>query len=263
MVSTCIHLEEDLADAFQAVGLDRFDVWQFGMPPGGELLTRDSRTEVWRLQMNGELFYLKRQLRESPWKSLPMLFFGHRPCGVALRELRMIRTLRAKGFATMTPVAWGEKRCFGLPVGGFLVVREILGTEVSQLVTEWSGRRRLHLFHAIGHLVGRLHAARFFQPVRLKDLIVYEVAGSAELELTLIDRATPKPWQSPIFTLSFAFRSLARAWRRTARDGVRPGPASIAHFFQGYAEGLAPRRSLPARRLLEGYARFTRRHPNA
>jgi hypothetical protein len=178
-------------------------------------------------------FYLKRLGREPASRLLRVLLGGHRPWSGPLRELAALDALRQAGFATMEPVAWGERRSLGLPVAGFLLVRAVPGADGAQLFETLQGKARSILLEEVGELVGRLHAAGFFHVVRLKDLIRHRDTGV----LVLIDRETGKPWAGR-FSRQRAVASLARAGRRTLRDGHRFGPTAVRHFLAGYARGV-------------------------
>ena len=163
-----------------------------------------------------------------------MIFFGHCPrCG-ALREVCMIQRLKSAGFAVMEPVAWGQEWVNGFRFRGFLLVREVCGKEVSDLLENACGRERNQLMEEVGELIGKLHVKGFFQPVRLKDLIC------AEEGLVLIDRETSKPWRS-FFWKRQCMVSLARAVRRTVRDGYLIGVGSARSFLLGYQRSVAAR----------------------
>ncbi len=204
-----------------------------GADVGSLLSAEKGGREVRRLELDGETFYLKRRGQESPM--LSMILFGHRPRSGPLRELLMLHRLAGAGFLSMVPVAWGERRSFGLPKGGFIVVRGIVGEDVARLFDRSVGKDRLTVMREMGYLVGRLHAAGFFHPVRPKDLI------RSEEGMTLIDRETSKPWPKRWFTLTSCLRSLARAARRTLRDGHRIGAGSAGAFLRGYRDGLGAR----------------------
>ena len=193
---------------------------------------------------DGSVFYLKQIGREPSKHHLRTLFCGHIPYSRALRELRMLKKLRSAGFITMEPVAWGERRCFGVPLDGFLVVREVRGEEVSELYKRSSGLEKRILLETVGRLVGQLHAKGFFQPVRLKDLILTE-AG-----LVLIDRETSKPWKS-FFLRKKCINSLLRSIRRTLRDGYHIGIGGTAAFLKGYRMGISSRWAVSSSTLLK------------
>lgn len=229
-------IHESVRRLFHAHGLDDFARLLAG--DIGELMRRErGGRELRRLSLpdtsDTQQFYLKRLGREPAPRLLKAVLSGHRPLSGPIRELTALRQLRKAGFAVMEPVAWGEQRQFGLPVAGFLAVRGVAGADAAQLFETLRGAERLALLAEVGGLVGRLHAAGFFQVVRLKDLIRDRHSG----EFVLIDRETGKPWPTR-FSRHRAIASLARAGRRTLRDGHRFGPASLRGFLTGYAQGV-------------------------
>ncbi len=135
----------------------------------------------------------------------------------------------------MQAAAHGERRVWGLPREGFLLVRAVPGQDVADLYRNAGLTTRLDLMERIGRLTGKLHAAGFFDHLRLKDLI----AGPGG-KLTLIDRESRHPWAKR-FTRRHALRAIARSVRRTLRDGFRFGPATIGAFLGGYREGVSSR----------------------
>jgi len=216
------HIHPAFEPLFKAKGLSSFDALMHGAV--GEMVScpRDRR-KLYRFSLNGQeevtgRFYLKRMSGEPLLWLLKALFLGHRPhCG-PIRELHMLSGLDRAGFAVMQPVAWGETRRWGLPTGGFLVVSEVQGRDVADLCVTLSYTEKLELLHGVGRLVGGLHAAGFFQPVRLKDLIREEPGN----RLVMIDRETSKPWPAR-FSTQRAVAALARTARRTVRARIASG----------------------------------------
>lgn len=250
-MSLYCHISPSVAPLFSKGELDAEAL--FSSPELGEILSQESHgRELRRFSISADgkkhTFFLKRLGKEPFLKTARMLCYGKKPQSGPLRELRLLRCLREAGFLSMEPVAWGEKRFFGVPTGGFLVVREVVGQDVAALFDGFTGAERSCLSREIGCLVGRLHAAGFYHPVRLKDLILAEASQGEPERLTLIDRETSKPWPAH-FSRTACLRSLARAARRTLRDGHRFGPGSAGSFLRGYADGVASGWSVPARQL--------------
>lgn len=241
------HIEAPYVPLFREHGLVSFAVLMNGSV--GEMVScLHDRRKLYRLTLpsaDGQTrFYLKRMRDEPAVWLLRSLLYGRRPHSGPLREMQMLTALREAGFTVMKPVAWGEERRWGVPIAGFLVVAEVQGAEVAGLFDTYSGAERHALLGQVGGLVGRLHAAGFFHPVRLKDLICEEPLR----QLVLIDRETSKPWPAR-FSRQRAVSSLARAARRTLRDGHRLGPASVRHFLDGYAAEVAGRWRVSTRNL--------------
>lgn len=201
----------------------------------GTLVSKDlSGRNLRRIEAGGQIFFLKRSGPESLLRHMRMILFGHCPRCRALREVYMIQRLKSAGFAVMEPVAWGQEWAKGFRFRGFLLVRKVSGKEVSDLFENACGLERDQLMEEVGELIGRLHVKGFFQPVRLKDLIC------AEEGLVLIDRETSKPWRS-FFWKRQCMVALARAFRRTVRDGYLIGIGSARSFLVGYQRGVAAR----------------------
>lgn len=240
-MSSTFRLSDKGKELLTPQALDDFSVLLTG--DIGEVLSVEPGREVRKLTVGDPhdptLCFLKRRDKESPFKLLFMLIFGHAPRSGPLREQLMVKRLHAAGFAAMEPLAWGETRRAGLPTRGFILTRGISGRDFAQVFDQATGKGKLLLMRRMGNLVGRLHAAGFFHPVRLKDLILSSRQDDGEL--VLIDRETSKPWRKFWFTRTGCIRSLARATRRTLRDGHRLGPGSSLAFLKGYREGIAPR----------------------
>ncbi len=216
----------------------------------GELLDADGQgRELRRLKIDWQgksrSFYLKRVGTEPAGKLLRMLVYGRKPSSGPIRELMMIQALQDAGIDVMRPVAWGEERRGGMPVRGFLLVEGVAGHDVAELFEPLAPADRNALCRALGCFVGRLHLGGFFQVVRLKDVFwsMGEAGPGAEHVFTLIDRETSKPWPGR-FSRRACLHSLARAYRRTARDGLLLRRQAIAAFCEGYLDTLAGRWSV-------------------
>ncbi len=219
---TTFYIQSEIRALFKEQGFDSFE----------SFMRKDSE-KVRRLILNdGSAFYLKCCGADPAAIYLKMVLYGRRPRSSALREVHLLKTLRASGFLTMEPVAWGEESLLGVPSRGFLVVREVRGQDVAVLFDELAGVQKRALMKAIGRLIGRLHTSGFFHPVRLKDLI------RTEDGLVLIDRETSKPWHS-MFLRWKCLSSLETSARRTLREGHRIGAGSACAFLEGYHRGVA------------------------
>lgn len=231
-MSTTFHIEPEVKELFRSHGVDHPSAWLDGQP--GKPVSADKSHDVRRVTLGGETFYLKRRWSESRGSLIGMIFFGRRPASGPVREAALAIQLRTAGFSAMEPVAWGEKRRWGLPVKGFSVIRAVAGESVENAYAQADEASRRRLLAQAGELTGKLHSAGFFHHVRLKDLIL-SPAG----ELVLIDRESGRPWKRR-FSLGTALTALARTVRRTLRDGHRFGGGEAGAFFRGYhlrAEG--------------------------
>ena len=223
-MKTTLYIGPDVKNLFIEQGLDSFDA-----------IYASGEEKVERLVLgDGEVFFQKRIGPEPNLKHVSRLIYGYRPRSGALRELQMLQVLRKAGFLTMEPVVWGEQRRFGRPLRGLLIVREVPGEELAELFDSSDGWRKRELMKEAGRLIGRLHVKGLFQPVRLKDVIC------SEQGMVLIDRETSKPRPS-LFLKKKCLSNIARAARRTMRDGHRIGGGSAAAFLRGYQEGVSSR----------------------
>lgn len=258
-----------VAELFRQYGVDTAQIW-LNDPPGfpandkpegvefeRHSLAADGKHDVWIVKLGEERYYLKRRWDEPRDSLLRMLFFGRKPVSAPVREVILAESLKKAGFAVMEPVAWGEWRQRGLPLRGFVLSKEILGSPVEVIHAEGDKDSRRQLLYRMGRLTGRLHTAGFFQHVRLKDLIESELG-----ELVIIDREAAKPWKRK-FSRAAAMTALARTLRRTMRDGHRLGQGEAGAFFRGYCEeaqesfGGTPReiRSSVLRRIRQEFQR--------
>lgn len=94
---------------------------------GGLLLKEKRSRSIARINMDEKSFYLKRHvlpLRERIKSLVPWIRRED-----ALNEWRNIRLLKQHGFLTITPVAFGEKRRFGLPFCSLTLTENLYNTE--------------------------------------------------------------------------------------------------------------------------------------
>jgi len=201
-------------------------------PLAGEAAWQSSNDTAQRIQANdSSVYYLKRSSGLAHRHLLRPLLFGHWPCSGALRELKMLQQLRAQGFLTMEPVAWGERRVWGIPRQGFLLVKAVEGEEVAFLASTHDDVALSDLASQIGYLLARLHLAGFYQPVRLKDLI------KSNAGLVLIDRETSKPWRSS-FSKRRCSNSLRRSLSRSSAEDCGLPSVYCGSFWTSYTAGV-------------------------
>lgn len=240
-MTTRSRIKPECLDLFRQQDLDHFSAWMTG--DIGEVVSKTPTSEVRRVKLDREEFFVKRRSGESAWRLLGMLMFGRRPMSGPIRELHLVNSLADAGFAVMEPVAWGESRVVGIPKEGFLVVRRIPGRSFAEIYDEGSERERRVMMERLGELLGRLHGKGFFHHLRLKDLI--ETPDGC---LTIIDRESGRPWARR-FSIRNAMTSLARTARRTLRDGHSVGAGAVAAFLSGYRNGIRPRWQVTRREL--------------
>lgn len=224
------YIKPDVREQFGASAGD-LEFW-LDAEVGRQLFREKAGREIRVIDIAGQRFFLKRSGIESIVRSLPMVFFGLRPCSGALRELRMLRCLKESEFDVMEPVAWGEKSASLTKHRGFLLVRNVDGVEAKKYLKSASpGEQRL-LLEKTGELTGRLHAAGFYQAIRLKDLIW------SENRLVQIDRETLHPWKTR-FSRKRCINALERGIRRTFREEHQLTLWDTRHFFKQYVHCIS------------------------
>lgn len=189
-----------------------------------------------KLQLNGkeEGFYLKqfrltlRFLFTEIWKRRLPVLAGSR------RELEIIRLLEKHQVPVMSPAAWGERRRFGLPVAGFLLVRAVVGEPLVERYARASGavRRRLRRLH--GSLIGTLHKHGILTKVRPRDLmLVSEPAGDFRQSLVVIDRERGLTMPVAMSTKQRATQ-LADVWCKSGTELGLGTRGELQAFLAGY-----------------------------
>ncbi|HPJ96371.1 MAG TPA: hypothetical protein PK022_03610, partial [Syntrophales bacterium] len=94
------HINKELLSLFPQG--DQLSFWldgHIGIPISKD---HDGR-EMHRIEAGGQSFFLKRSKKESLLRHLRMLCWFCRPQSDALREVKMLLTLRSAGFAVMEP----------------------------------------------------------------------------------------------------------------------------------------------------------------
>jgi tRNA A-37 threonylcarbamoyl transferase component Bud32 len=227
-------IDESFRDKLDEIGIGNFKALMD--EPVGELIDiEEGSRQIRRIRLSSgsqpSHLFLKRIGRERLGRLLRMLAFGRKPRSGPLREKMLIDALSKAGLPVMRPLAWGEERRFCLPVRGFLLVQEVQGSDMAELFASSTSDERLSLVEALGRFVGRLHCKGFYQPVRLKDVFCESPVNADSF--ILIDREANKPWVS-MFSRRRCVNSLARAYRRTVRDGHRLSREEIDGFMRNY-----------------------------
>jgi heptose I phosphotransferase len=155
----------DAVQALQDVGLVSFlDFMEF---TGGSRVVHKRGRSVYRFESGGRAFYLKRnQLHPTEvWKALTRLRV---PRLGAWTEWENIEAVRRAGIPTVTPIAWGECRCFGLETASFTVTEELYGAEPLDVVVRrdfgpgappGSHGRKRDLIRRLAQLARRFHGS--------------------------------------------------------------------------------------------------------
>lgn len=155
---------------------------------------RKPGTSVHRLQTeSGRTYYLKRSLPLPAPSVLRSVLRGLRRGRIqhteAVRVQQAAGLLASLGISAMEIAAWGEERILGIwPRRGFVLARAVEGWDVAAAYHRASGPQRVRIMHAIGDVLGRLHANGLFVTLRLHDFIgTSPLDGEAPPKLTMID----------------------------------------------------------------------------
>jgi len=208
---TILKVSEAYRDWLGKMNLLSFD--QFMFSEQGDFVEKTKKREILRIEGHGRAAYLKRRLICPLGTSLEMYLQGQQPRSAPFTEYLHICALEQHQLPVMKAMAVGEQRRFGFPRCGFILVEEVRGVSLDSLLCQaQQADQRDELLQAYGRLMGRLHQAGFYCPLRLKDIIVTE----SESELVMIDREARYPYARRRSRLR-ARRSLDMAFRRTIR----------------------------------------------
>ncbi len=169
---TVVEIDPAYREALAAAGLCDFDA--FIRAPGGPAASRHAHRETVPIEIvvggQPRRFFVKRVFKVPPKHAFWPVFRGEKNESQPAREWRVCRQLAAAGIPVMKPVAWGERRRWGMPAEAFLLVEAV---RLRHTLAEWllpgvpkpeaaNDRRMRGLFYEVGVLVGELHHAGFF-----------------------------------------------------------------------------------------------------
>lgn len=201
----------------------------------GKILTLDADgREVICLESNGKKYILKRIKNERLWRHLRVLLFGHKLAGVAVREANLRRSLITHGFATESPLAWGEQKSRFMYRNSFVLVPMVNGELLETLWHKLSDNKKIEYAQKYGKIVGSLHQKGFFQMLRCRDIIV-----DSDENFIIIDRECSRPGREPFFW-SRSARNILRTHKRSFRYGFDPqmSQKQLTSFLCGLRLGL-------------------------
>jgi tRNA A-37 threonylcarbamoyl transferase component Bud32 len=185
-------------------------------------------------------FYIKREFPR--WHQVIKQFLIHRR-GYTLassHELQLIKFYNENKIPVVVPVAWGERCILGVPVSGFLVQKEVLGQEFTELMKNGSSRERIELMKAYGKLIAELHSKGIISSfVRVTDLICTSTINKEwhEISLVIIDREQGKLGQEE-FTFDRCVYYLSFILKRFFVYVGEPKGKEVTYFLKTYLEHL-------------------------
>jgi tRNA A-37 threonylcarbamoyl transferase component Bud32 len=137
--------EPDIASALAACNPSQND-------QNCEILKADARAQVFAVS-TGELSWIIKRYRSGGWLRRAADLFRGSP---ARRAWRGGHGLMARGIGTALPVAFVERRRFGVPVASAIVMEDLRGLEVADdCPTDWAGDREI--LTAVSRLAIGLH----------------------------------------------------------------------------------------------------------
>ena len=170
---------------------------------GGRRIRHSLRTNAYRVELREpggghRTLYVK--AHREPWPRLRYLFRRSRPA----REWRVLQGLRERGIPAARPVAVGERRRRGLPLGAVLVTEEVPGsTDLVKFVqapgarphTRERLREKRRCIEALARFTRRMHEAGYLsRDFHWRNILI--VPGSPEPRFFIIDnpRGLFLPW---------------------------------------------------------------------
>lgn len=235
MRKTILTVSDTHRDWLDEMNLLSFDQLMYSAQ--GDVIEKTQKREILRIEGQGSAAYLKRRKICPIGTSLEMCLQGQWPRSVPFTEYLHIRALEQRRFPVMQAMAVGEQRCCGFPRRGFILVEEVKGESLDRLLwADQSADQREELLQAYGRLMGRLHQAGFYCPLRLQDIIVME----GKPRLVMIDREARYPYARRQSRFR-ARRSLKMAFRRTIRSHPSFDEAQMKMVRDAYQDSFGPR----------------------
>ena len=231
-----LHINENLKVPLASMGLSEFQ--DFVDYSDGLLVSRPSKRPVRSLYLTVAGHRRKYFLKQAGVESLRGVLKAWRrlqaPHSSAFRELLILELFRDQGIPAMNAVAWGERKVFGWPVRGFLLVEEVVGRAFVENYRDASLRSRRRMMWVYGELMGTLHHRGIMSKVRLRDLIwISQNYKTFRKCLVVIDRE--RGLTRPVdISLKQRGKALADIWV-TGWSILGPGERSeLLAFLAGY-----------------------------
>jgi Lipopolysaccharide kinase (Kdo/WaaP) family len=222
---------------------------QFMATTAGDLIDKDSRRDVRKIQLGENTCFLKRTWVEKAGSALENYLTGSLAHSKPYKEMLQIQQLQYCGFAVAQVIAAGERLRFGIPVEGFILTAQAPGQSLPECYDESTPMQKMQILKQLGTLVGQLHRRGFFLSVRLKDVFSKENTRGGKPTLTLIDREARNPMPKK-FSPGRAKEGLYVSWRRQVRAGDAIPPAGLRAFLQAYCKELRDVWPITARALM-------------
>lgn len=238
--------------------IDRMLELRKGRPADAEVVKRNPKRSVFRLQMGDRCLYVKWHRFRGAWDCLLALIRGTR----AEREWQNIFFCRQHGILTASAMALGCKKRWGVPVQSLLATESVEARSLKETAKALAASRegevaaeRRHMVYALGKFVRKMHDANFYHPdLHCENILV--PTGRPEFCLLDLHAARPCKWLSPrrrVQNLAFLWNSLGSEGH-AATDTIR--------FLKAYLGSGTARDTLLEllRRIKAKSARLVERH---
>jgi heptose I phosphotransferase len=157
-------------------------------------VTRDGETRA---------VFLKRYEGESTRNLLQRLWEDGERSAVALREVRVARTLETVGIDTFKPLAWGWQGSRGTSQKSFIVMSQVTGDSLERWVprqnfsaTNESWRKKQQLVQQLAQFSKQLHESGWFhRDFYLCHIFIAETDGKIQLALVDLARMFRPRWR--------------------------------------------------------------------
>jgi len=168
--------------------------------PGGQRIVHKRGRSVFRFEVDGRAFYLKRN--RVHWVELWKKFSrGKLPPRSARQEWESILAVKNAGIPTVTPIAFGEKTILGLETASFTLTEEIYGARpLDEIVKErFQTSGSFHLKREIIKKVADLARKLHYAGMNHQDFYLnhFFLAESGEMYLLDLQRVQSYPGGMP------------------------------------------------------------------
>jgi hypothetical protein len=215
----------------------------------GTVIEENSLRVVRRLELDGQILYLKRTRSEKTSSAFESYCRGKMAHSRPYKEMLQLRFLSQLDFTVAEVVAVGEELSLGIPLKGFIITREVSGKDLALVYLAADENTRLCVMSEFGSLLGRLHDNGFFGSTRLKDIIVDGDPCDSSV-LTLIDRETRNPYPKKTSRETIISRLLFNV-RRQAQQGEIFSAAEWRSFCESYCGSLSSGMPIEANSLFD------------
>ncbi len=156
----------------------------------GDVVSKDGKRKVRRLVINGEHYYLKIDEKMNLGESLKFIWRNKSIISRVGREKKIIKLCAEANLEVMEVVVFSERKVFGFPVQGVMLVKEVVGEEFYKTFPNADAATRMKLARQYGLISGLANKNGIDSPIRARDMIITSVEDA---NITLIDREHGKP----------------------------------------------------------------------